>query len=78
MNNNLLDIAGSLLYIAFRIILLPVFVALDCFLGAWIALKFINRLIRNFPVRARKKRTTPSLQLKRTLVFPETKFSSVH
>jgi hypothetical protein len=75
--NHLTDLAGLLLYIAFRIILLPVFIALDCFLGIWIAVKYINRLISTLMVRARQKRPSRSLQLKRDLVFTGAKFRSM-
>jgi hypothetical protein len=75
--NHLTDLAGLLLYIAFRIILLPVFVALDCFLGTWMALKYISRLIRTLTIRARRKKPSQSLQLKRNLVFTGAKFRSM-
>lgn len=76
--NNLLDIAGGLLYIAFRIILLPVFVVLDCFLGLWITAKFINRMVKALSLRLRKKPSSPPLQLKRNLAFSRAKFSGIH
>ena len=76
--NQLLDLTGRLLDIALRIILLPVLVALDCFLGAWMALKWIRKKIQSFPSRTRKKQSFPSLPFKRTLAFPKAKFSSMH
>jgi hypothetical protein len=53
--NDLLDITGHFLYITLRIILLPVFVALDCFLGLWIAIKIMNRFIAGLHFRSRQK-----------------------
>jgi hypothetical protein len=75
--NYVTDLAGLLLYIAFRIILLPVFVALDCFLATWMAMKYISRLIRTLKTRARRKKPSHSLHLKRNLVFTGAKFSNM-
>ena len=67
--NNLLDIAGHFLYIAVSIILLPVFIALDIFLGAWLTARFIKNWSQNMYIRAKKKHPVYHAGFKKSLVF---------
>jgi hypothetical protein len=67
--NNLLDIAGHFLYIALRIILLPLFVALDIFLGTWLAAKFLKKWSRAVYIKATKKQAFRQPAFKKGLVI---------
>jgi len=74
--NNLLDIAGHFLYITVSIILLPVFIALDIFIGAWLTVKFIKKWIHSIHMRARKKPVYHA-GFKKSLAFLKAKTISV-
>jgi hypothetical protein len=76
--NSLLDITGHFLYLALNIILLPVFVALDCFLGIWMAAKFTRKLCTKLYIKARQKNLHYQLAFKKRWVFLRTKFVGVH
>jgi hypothetical protein len=76
--NSLLDITGHFLYLALNIILLPVFVALDCFLGIWMAAKFTRKLSTKLYKKARQKNLHYQLVFKKRWVFLRTKFVGVH
>ena len=71
--NYILDIAGHFLNIALRIILLPVFMTLDIFLGAWATAKFIKRWSRALPVRIKRKQPAPHFVFKKSLVLLKAK-----
>lgn len=75
--NNLLDIAGHFLYIAWRIVLLPVFVALDIFLGAWLTARFIKQWGRTLSVRIKRKQASSPIVFKKGLVLLKAKSISV-
>jgi hypothetical protein len=76
--NELLDITGHFLYIAWRLILLPVFVALDCFLGLWMAAKFISKMIKKHQAKIKRKQPSHHLGLRKSLVLLRAKFIGVH
>ena len=77
--NILLDVAGHFLYLLLSIVLLPVFITLDVVLGAWIAAKAINKLVRKLYTRYR--RSKDPLQLvpsRKRLAEWRTKWAGVH
>lgn len=76
--NNLLDITGHFIYLALSIILLPVFVALDCFLGIWMAAKITRKLCAKLYIIARQKNLHYQLSFKKRWMFLRTKFIGVH
>lgn len=76
--NNLLDITGHFIYLALSIILLPVFVALDCILGIWMAAKFTKKLCAKLYVKTRQKNLHYQLAFKKRWMFLRTKFIGVH
>jgi len=77
--NNLLTITGHLLYLAFSIILFPVFLLTECFIGLLIAIKHVQKLkVRLHLHKAKQKSSLQSLQLKKRLVFAKAKFISIH
>jgi hypothetical protein len=76
--NNLLDITGHFLYLALNIILLPVFVALDCFLGLWIALKFCRKTIYKLRHSRNRQKQINDPAFKKSLVLLRAKFVGVH
>ena len=57
--NHFLDIAGAFLYVAFRILVLPVLLVLSCMFAAFTLLKFIAALPNK--VRRIKVKLTPPL-----------------
>jgi hypothetical protein len=75
--NNLLDIAGHFLYIALSIILLPVFIALDIFLGAWITAKNVKRWSGIVSMKLKKKQPVYHPGFKKSLAFLKAKTISV-
>jgi hypothetical protein len=77
--NDLLDITGHFLYIAFSIILLPVFLLTESFIGLLIAIKYVRKLkLKLHTHTSRRKQLLHPLQLKKRLVFARTKFISAH
>jgi hypothetical protein len=71
--NNLLDITGHFLYLAVSIILLPVFIALDIFIGAWLMARFIKRRGRILYIRAKKKQPVYHPAFKKSFLFLKAK-----
>lgn len=65
--NNLLDLAGHFLYIALRVVLLPVFIALDVFLGAWLMAKFIKKWTLAAFMKASKRQPIQHATFKKSL-----------
>jgi hypothetical protein len=75
--NNVLDLTGHFLYIALRIVLLPVFVALDIFLGAWLTAKFIRKGAGILYIKAKKKHLVPQPAFKKGLIVLRAKLIGV-
>lgn len=73
--NNLLDIAGHFLYLAVSIILLPVFIALDIFIGGWLTVKSIRKWVRS--IHLAKKKPVYHAGFKKSLAFLKAKTISV-
>lgn len=72
--NSLLDITGHFLYLALRIILLPLFIMLDCFLGLWLVAKFSRKFFHKTYYSSKQKHVQHQLALKKRMVLLRTKF----
>ncbi|MGZ3837971.1 MAG: hypothetical protein ACXVMS_03025 [Flavisolibacter sp.] len=73
--NSLLDLTGHFLYIALRILLLPLFILLDIFLGVLLAIRFFNRQVGQWKSRPRQGQLPYQLGFKKRPAFLRTKFS---
>ena len=67
--NTLLDVTGHFLYLAVSIILLPVFVALDIFLGAILTVKFISRSVKKLHLKAKHREPLLQMGMKKSLLY---------
>jgi hypothetical protein len=78
--NQLLDITGHFIYLAVSIILFPLMVVLDCFLGLWMFAKYSKKLVRRLSIRARQKQKQEvyPLDLRKALVYLRSKSMNIH
>jgi hypothetical protein len=75
--NTLLDLFGGILYLSVSIILLPMLLVLDLFMGLWMAVNYLSHL----KPRLRKKLADKhpyQWQLKRTVTSLRTKLAGLH
>lgn len=78
--NQLLDITGHFIYLAVSVILFPLMVVLDCFLGLWMFAKYSKKLVRRLSIRARQKQKQEvyPLDLRKALVYLRSKSMNIH
>jgi hypothetical protein len=78
--NQLLDITGHFIYLAVSVILFPLMVVLDCFLGLWMFAKYSKKLFRRLSIRARQKQKQEvyPLDLRKALVYLRSKSMNIH
>jgi hypothetical protein len=78
--NQLLDITGHFIYLALSIILFPLMIILDCFLGLWMFAKYSKKLVHRLSIRVRQKQKQEvyPLDLRKALVYLRSKSMNVH
>jgi hypothetical protein len=78
--NQLLDITGHFIYLALSVILFPLMIILDCFLGLWMFAKYSRKLIRRISFRAaqKQKQEVYPMDLRKALVYLRSKSMNVH
>jgi len=76
--NQLLDITGYFLNIILRIVLFPLFVALDCLLASWVAMRSIKSFSKRILLRIKQRPAIYQPALKKSLDSLRTRFIGVH
>jgi hypothetical protein len=67
--NQVLEIAGSFIYVALSIVLLPVFILFDMVLGTWLLVKWTRRHSKNIALRFQHKQAGYQLGVKKALAL---------
>ena len=77
--NQLLDLMGGLLYLALRLVLLPVFVVFNLFMATWFTVHAAQRLVVKLQILKSKQRNRMfQPQPQRGLAMLRTKFIELH
>ena len=76
--NQLLDITGHFIYLALSVILFPLMIVLDCFLGLWMLAKFSRKMVRRISFRVHQKQEAYPMDLRKALVYLRSKSMNVH
>lgn len=67
--NQVLEIAGSFIYVALSIVLLPVFILFDMVLGAWLLAKWTHRQSKGWMLKLNNKQAGYQLGVKKALAL---------
>jgi hypothetical protein len=74
--NQFFDIAGSLLYMALSVVLLPVFILFDMVMGAWMLAKWTRKNGKTLMVRFSHHQAHYQLRFKKAVVLSRAKLNN--